>query len=426
MRARGIRLILTVAMAVMVLFLAAAGLVFRLNRFKVEFSVPTGQTDTVELGSEYSPPEVDAFLVGKIFYKAGKKIKIKRTGDVDTGKLGTYKLSWSASAVGVESFGVRTINVTDTTPPSISLAPYDKEYLYTGAEYKEPGYTASDAADGDLTGAVTVSDIDTATPGEKEIIYTVSDKSGNIATVSRTVTVKEKPKPKPKPIAVTPAPASESTPVESAPAPANGAIIYLTFDDGPSGYTASLLDILAKYGVKATFFVTGRGDRSLITRAASEGHSIGIHSLSHNYSEIYSSEEAFFADMNAMNQIIFEQTGSYTNIMRFPGGSSNTVSRKYCPGIMSRLTEAVTEQGYVYFDWNVVSGDAGGAKTGERVYTNVINGVRGKSHSVVLQHDTKGFSVSAVESIIVWGLNNGYIFAPLGADSPTAHQRVCN
>lgn len=418
MRIRGKRLIVTVFMASVALFVAVAGLVFRLNGFEVVFNVPTGQTDTVEYGGEYTPPQVEAFLVGKIFYKSGKKIKVEQTGQVDTSQVGTYKLSWSASAVGAENHGVLTVNVTDTTPPVISLAPYEKEYIYVNANYEEPGYAAADAVDGDLTAAVSVSGVDTSSAGEKEIIYTVSDKNGNTATVSRTITVKEKPK-----LVVTaPAPA----PVTVSPAPANGGVIYLTFDDGPSAHTPALLDVLAKYGVKATFFVTGRGDRSIITRAASEGHSIGVHSLTHNYSVIYSSEEAFFADVDAMNEIIMQQTGSYSNILRFPGGASNTVSRRYCPGIMSRLTQAVTERGFTYFDWNVVSGDAGGTTSTEKVYSNVINGIRGKSYAIVLQHDTKGFSANAVEHIIVWGLNNGYTFAPLTAESPAVHQRVNN
>ena len=422
MKFRGRDLIAVICMASIALFVAVAGLVYRLNSFEVEFSVPTGETQTVEYGSEYLPPEIDAFLVGKIFYKSGKKIEVQRTGEVDTSKLGTYKLSWSASAAGAQNSGVLTVNVTDTTPPQITLAPYEKEYIYVGTPYEEPGYAAADLLDGDLTSAVNVSAVDTSSAGVKEIVYTVADSSGNSATASRTITVKEKPKPKPVPAPVpVPAPAVPDTPFN-----ANGAVIYLTFDDGPSGYTSSLLDILAKYGVKATFFVTGRGDRSLITRAANEGHSIAIHSLTHNYSQIYSSEEAFFADINAMNEIIMQQTGSYTNLLRFPGGSSNTVSRKYCPGIMSRLSVAVTERGFKYFDWNVVSGDAGGTTSTDKVYSNVINGIRGKSHAIVLQHDTKGFSVNAVERIIVWGLNNGYSFAPLTTDSPTDHQHINN
>lgn len=93
---------------------------------------------------------------------------------------------------------------------------------------------------------------------------------------------------------------------------------------------------------------------------------------------------------------------------------------------MTRLTKSVEEKGFKYFDWNVLSGDAGGTTSTEKVYSNVINGVRGKPFSIVLQHDIKGFSVNAVEKIIKWGKNNGYTFKPLTADSPTVHQRLNN
>lgn len=417
MKMKKSRLIMAVCMASFALLIAAGGLLFRLNNFKIEFSVPTGETDIVEFGNSYAPPEVKAYLVGRFFYKSGKEINLERGGAADTSALGEYKLTWSASALGAKSAGVRTVNVVDTTPPVITLAPYDKEYIFVGANYEEAGYSAADNVDGDITGTVAVSEIDTSSPGEKEIVYTAADKSGNTVTAVRKITVKEKPKRNLNPVPQVPA---------VVPAPANGGVIYLTFDDGPGPYTAQLLDILAKYNVKATFFVTGRGDRSLIAREAREGHSVGIHSLTHNYSQIYANEEAFFADIDAMNEIIKEQTGSYANILRFPGGGSNTVSRKYCPGIMSRLTVAVGERGFKYFDWNVVSGDAGGTTNTDRVFLNVTNGIRGKAHSIVLQHDIKGFSVNAVERIIVWGLNNGYTFAPLTFDSPTVHQAVGN
>ena len=414
MKVKRVRYVLAICMASLALLIVAAGLLFRLNDFKIEFSVPTGETDTVEIGNGYAPPQVKAFLVGKIFYKSGKEIKISSDGSADTASLGTYKITWSASALGAAATGVRTVNVVDTTPPVITLSPFDKEFIYVGTNYEEPGFSATDNVDGDVTAGVTAGEIDTSTPGEKEIVYTVADKSGNTVSAVRKVVVKEKPVRKLNPVP------------QVTGAPSNGGVIYLTFDDGPGPYTAQLLNILAKYNVKATFFVTGRGDRSLIAREANEGHSVAIHSLTHNYSQIYSSEEAFFADINAMNEIIKEQTGSYTNLLRFPGGASNTVSRKYCPGIMSRLTVAVGERGFKYFDWNVVSGDAGGTTSSDKVYTNVINGIRGKSHAIVLQHDIKGFSVNAVERIIVWGLNNGYTFAPLTDGSPTVHQAVGN
>ena len=112
--------------------------------------------------------------------------------------------------------------------------------------------------------------------------------------------------------------------------------------------------------------------------------------------------------------------------MRFPGGSSNGVSKKYNTGIMTRLTKDVTDMGYQYFDWNVLSGDAGETTDTEQVYENVIAGIQKHNVSIVLQHDIKGFSVDAVEKIIIWGLANGYTFLPLTPSSPTVHHTVNN
>jgi hypothetical protein len=113
-------------------------------------------------------------------------------------------------------------------------------------------------------------------------------------------------------------------------------------------------------------------------------------------------------------------------LTRFPGGSSNTISANYNKGIMTRLTKKLPELGYQYFDWNVDSNDAGGAKDADEVFKNVTEGVAKRQNSVVLQHDTKSFSIDAVERIIAWGLCNGYTFAPLNHDSPTSHHGVWN
>ena len=400
-----------ICLAVLLIAAAAIGILLRYNRFTVEFSIPTGVVDTVEWGSEYTVPEVKAYLKGRLFYKSGKEIDVKTAGSVDTKKAGEYKIEWKASAAGASNYGERTVRVVDTKSPWITLNEYKKAFIYAGEKYEEPGFTAGDEADGDLTGAVTVSAVDTSTPGTKVITYTVADKSGNTASATRKIVVKEKPKP---------------VAVNKGTVPPNGKVIYLTFDDGPSRYTAHLLDILKKYNVKATFFVTGSGDRSLIARQAREGHTVAIHTLSHSYKAIYASEAAFFKDINAVNEIIKQQTGSYTHYLRFPGGSSNTVSAKYSSGIMTRLAKAVTEKGFKYYDWNVTSGDAGGAKNANQVYTNVINSVRKKQYAIVLQHDTKSFSVNAVESIIIWGKNNGYTFLPITDSTPEYHQRIAN
>lgn len=213
-----------------------------------------------------------------------------------------------------------------------------------------------------------------------------------------------------------------------ASADAEEKVVYLTFDDGPSSYTAQLLDILGKYDAKASFFLvnTGVDMEKLLCRMAREGHAIGIHSYSHDFAAVYASEDAFMDDLYAMQALIFEKCGVRTRLLRFPGGSSNTVSRKYAQGIMSRLTQRVTGEGFVYFDWNVDSGDAYGCHDPERIYQNVIRGIRGKRRAVVLQHDVNGCSVQTVEKIILCGKDNGYVFRALGEDAPECHHRVQN
>ena len=210
--------------------------------------------------------------------------------------------------------------------------------------------------------------------------------------------------------------------------PKSSGTIYLTFDDGPGAHTARLLDILKKYNVKVTFFVTGAGDDALIAREYNEGHAVGLHTFSHNYAYVYSSINNFFADLYKIQTRVKNITGHTSYLMRFPGGSSNTVSARYDGGtrIMSKLTREVENRGFVYFDWNITSGDAGGATNSTTVYQNVVNRIKEGGNSVVLQHDIKGFSVDAVERIIKWGLNNGYTFKKLDMDSPTAHHGVNN
>ena len=164
----------------------------------------------------------------------------------------------------------------------------------------------------------------------------------------------------------------------------------------------------------------------MIAKEAAAGHTVAIHSASHDYQKIYSSTSAYFEDLNEMSDIIYAQTGERPKLIRFPGGSSNTVSKKYCSGIMSELTKDVTDQGYKYFDWNVSSGDAGETTSTDAVYQNVINGMKSHNVSVVLQHDIKNFSVNAVERIIQWGLANGYTFLPLTPSTEDVHHGVNN
>lgn len=204
-------------------------------------------------------------------------------------------------------------------------------------------------------------------------------------------------------------------------------IIYLTFDDGPGEFTNALLDTLAKYNVKVTFFVTGRGDDATIKREFDEGHTVALHTWSHNYAYIYASLDNYFADLNQVATRVKNITGQDSKLIRFPGGSSNLVSRRYDhkTRIMSKLTREVEARGYQYFDWNVDSDDAGKANSPDVVFNNVVSRLK-DGPNIVLQHDIKPYSVEAVGRIIEYGLANNFAFDVLTPTSPTAHHGVNN
>lgn len=295
----------------------------------------------------------------------------------------------------------------DAFPPEIFLQGGKHYSIAAGTPYVDPGFQALDVGEGDLTAQTQVEgSVIWWQPGVYPVTYTVRDSFDHETSLTREVRVVAQPLPE------------TQWPQERT--------IYLTFDDGPGPYTMELLNVLDRYGVKATFFVTNSGYDQVMQEIASRGHSIGVHTVSHSYSQIYSSVEAYFQDLLQMRQIIFEETGIQTNLIRFPGGSSNEISRHYCQGIMTTLSQAVEDAGYQYFDWNVDSNDAGGAKTAEEVYQNVIEGVSRQRVSVVLQHDIHGFSVDAVEKIIRWGRNNGYQFRSLDVSSPAFHHGIRN
>lgn len=206
--------------------------------------------------------------------------------------------------------------------------------------------------------------------------------------------------------------------------------IYLTFDDGPSPRTPEVLKILRDNGVKATFFVTHISGKSshYMKDIVAEGHTIALHSYTHDYDKIYASEEAYFADLQQISDLVYSETGVRTNLIRFPGGSSNIVSR-FNPGIMTRLTQQVTDKGYVYFDWNVVSGDANrGGATAQQIINNCRKVPKKSDSVIVLMHDSveKRTTVEALPEVIAYYKAAGCKFATITESTPPAHQRVAN
>ena len=344
---------------------------------------PNGKTENVKITAT---DNYDGDISNKVKYKI-KDNKI------------IYKVSDSSGNTTRKEFDV---NIMDNKGPTIILNEENIIYLSVGSKYKEPGYVAIDE-NVKVTG-----NVDTSKKGTYELVYSVSDEYGNETKVNRIVKVFPKNKYK----------AGEL----------GSKVVYLTFDDGPGAHTARLLDILKKYDVKVTFFVTGYNNNYnyLLKREADEGHTVGLHSYTHNYGLIYSGIDAYMEDLLKIQSKVKEHTGIESTIIRFPGGSSNTISRKYRTMIMTDLTKKVEEIGFRYFDWTIMSGDAGNTKDPNKIVENVTSSIKEGEPNVVLMHDIKSYTVDSVERIIEFGLANGYTFAPLTMDSPVVHQHVNN
>lgn len=358
----------------------------------------------IQVGGVYN----EAGYTARDNYDGNLTSAVKVNGSVNVNKPGIYTITYSVTDSSGNLTSVkRVINCYDPIPPKLTLAGSKNITIKAGTAYTEPGYTATDNYDGNITSSVKVNGwVNIYHAGVYTITYSISDSSGNTVTDTRTVTIQAVRQPD----IVKP----------------NGKVIYLTFDDGPSKYTDKLLRILEQYNVKATFFVVNTPHIDTIVDIVNKGHRIALHTYTHQYEKLYASESAYFDDLRKIQSLVYEKTGIFSTMVRFPGGSSNEISKNYCKGIMTSLTKALHNMGYQYYDWNVSSGDAGGASTSEAVFQNVTNGIKGKDVAIVLQHDIFDYSVDAVEKIIIWGLANGYTFLPLDETSPTAHHKVKN
>ena len=207
-------------------------------------------------------------------------------------------------------------------------------------------------------------------------------------------------------------------------------IAYLTFDDGPSSITNSVLDILKKYNVKATFFVINSPsyNKTTLQREVREGHTIGLHAYSHNYAIAYKDDNSYLDGIDKLRAQVKSDTGYDSHYIRFPGGSSNTISKKYSKGIMTRITKMAKQRGYKYYDWNVDDDDAGRAKTADDCYNNVIRELKPNRSNIVLMHDfgTNKKILEALPRIIEYCQKNGYKMLPIDNNTPEIHHGISN
>lgn len=419
--------------------------------------------------SEYKEPGYSAYFLHDDITN-----QVKVTNNINSKKLGDYKVIYSVDIDGFKRKVVRNVRVTDKTGPVIELTNGTDVHVCPGRKYVEEGYKAFDKYDGDVTDKVQV-----VTTKDK-ISYSVRDKHGNTTSIKRNIIYEDKKKPEitlngdnivymfigdtyqdsfvnvvdncdsnlqdsvkvsnnvntseagsyQVTYTVKDSSGNENSITREVIVSEHGknGTIYLTFDDGPkNGTTNVILDILKEEGVKATFFVTNSGPDELIKRAYDEGHTIALHTASHTYSIVYASVDSYFNDLNIVSERVKNITGVESKIIRFPGGSSNTVSRKYSSGIMSYLTSEVLKRGYRYYDWNVSSGDAaGGSPTASMIYDNVVSNLSKNRVNMVLMHDIKTYTRDALRDIIRYGKENGYVFDKITQDTEMITQRVNN
>jgi len=197
-------------------------------------------------------------------------------------------------------------------------------------------------------------------------------------------------------------------------------IAYISFDDGPSNVTPKILDTLKKYDIKATFFIIAgnRKDDEIdsLKRMIDEGHTLGIHTYSHDYKDIYSSVEAYMEDFYKVYQFIYETTGVKVNICRFPWGSSNS----YNKNIKNELKAEMERRGFNFFDWNVSAEDSFGNPSEVKIKNNILKDIDKFNFPIILMHDSSinNNTAKILPDILKIIIDKGYRFDTLDNREP--------
>lgn len=415
----------------------------------------------VEINHEYDPKE----NIQQVFFHSDSDVKI--SGDINTNKIGNYEITYQLKNYKKTC----KVSVKDTKAPELKVKAYkadmkedvkpesfvesvkddskvslsfkkkptkDKEQtltiiakdaygntttkettltlvkdiekpiihtdtisVYVGSKPNYKSYIeVTDNLDSKPTIKVDSSKVKTKKAGTYKLSVTATDRSGNKAKAKINVTVEEPSK-----------------------------VVYMTFDDGPSENTDKILKILKKYDAKATFFVTGNNQKynKSIKKAADQGNTIALHTYTHDYANVYSSTTAYFEDLQKVSDMVKQITGKAPKYIRFPGGSSNTISAQYSQGIMTKLDSLVHEKGYEYFDWNCSSGDAASNTVPAQ---DIVRNATSCDYEqiMILFHDSspKTTTVEALPEIIKSYKERGYVFKGICDDTPIFHHGVNN
>lgn len=291
--------------------------------------------------------------------------------------------------------------VKDTTPPTIIAG--NMRFIVGSEENIASDISVQDDFDKNPSLTIEKDELDMTTPGHYQIHISACDASGNESSKTITIQVIDETQ-------------------------NNEKVVYLTFDDGPSKYTPEVLAILEQYHCKATFFVTGMNAayRKYIKIAYDQGHTIGLHTYSHDYAKIYASTDAYFADLEKIGSLVEEYIGFVPRYIRFPGGSSNSVSKKYCEGIMTKLTQMVEEKGYIYYDWNAENGDGYAKMSQSEMLKRATSSTQ--NQIMILMHDANGKqnTVDILPQVIEYYQEQGYVFKAIDDSTFVPHQHVNN
>lgn len=214
----------------------------------------------------------------------------------------------------------------------------------------------------------------------------------------------------------------EEAPEDAAEPPAK--TVYLTFDDGPSRVTLTILDVLNKYDVPATFFVCGnvtQFGRKVYNRIIDDGHALGNHTFSHRYDKVYASLEAFERDVTRLDDLIFKFTNTRPRLLRFPGGSNNRIAKNSNGNdIAQELVNRMAQKGYRHFDWNVDSHDCGvHGQDADAIAKAVVEDAARHDQAIVLMHDSglRAATAEALPQIIKELRAKDYAFQALSSES---------
>ncbi len=463
-----------IGVAVFVACSAAVAGHIMLSRIMPQIKLNGSSRVVIEVFSQYS----DAGATAKI-RNEDLTAQIKTSGKVDTEKVGMYIIEYTVAHGDKVSKILRTVEVVDTVAPQLTLNGAAKQTVSKIELFSDAGAVAADNYDGDITAnikSVTAKRSDT----EYEIVYTVSDSSGNKAQASRILIIKDIVPP----VITILGGSGDTIPLGSSyiergatanddldgnitlriqssgsvdvnaagtyfitysvtdnagntatakktiwvynPTDHNLSRVCLTFDDGPStDNTVKILDILKQYDAKAIFFILNYSAEKLpiIQRIIAEGHTIGIHGYSHDYAKIYASEAAYMNNINSLREKLYNDTGYLTYYTRFPGGSSNSVKKGVS---INQLINRLNNDGFRYYDWNVDSGDASGnGIPSSKIAANTISALKQGRTNMVLMHDyyTKKTTPEAVRQILEYGKSKGYVFESINEATEQIHHR---